>query len=128
MPGLQPYEYPTDGNNFAPRIAVAWDPLNDKQTSIHGSYGIFYDNHITSVSAITAGIDGLDGVRTLVSQLPDTRGIGAWRLPGRRLPAAAAGTFPSLVISIDPGIEDAVRAPVGHWFRSGAWRTTSRPP
>jgi outer membrane receptor protein involved in Fe transport len=34
---------PTDENNFAPRVAVAWDPFGDGKTSIRSAFGVFYD-------------------------------------------------------------------------------------
>jgi outer membrane receptor protein involved in Fe transport len=34
---------PTDKNNVAPRIAVAWDPVGDGRTSIRSGFGVFYD-------------------------------------------------------------------------------------
>ena len=35
--------YPTDWNDFAPRIGLAWRPFGSEKTSIRTSYGIFYD-------------------------------------------------------------------------------------
>jgi hypothetical protein len=34
---------PTDTNNIAPRVAMAWDPIGDGRTSIRAAFGIFYD-------------------------------------------------------------------------------------
>ncbi|HVG86873.1 MAG TPA: hypothetical protein VM820_20285, partial [Vicinamibacterales bacterium] len=34
---------PTDKNNFAPRVAVAWDPFGDGRTSVRSAFGVFYD-------------------------------------------------------------------------------------
>ncbi len=34
---------PTDKNNVAPRIAVAWDPKGDGKTSVRSAFGVFYD-------------------------------------------------------------------------------------
>lgn len=102
------YGFPTDNNNIAPRLSLAWDPTGEQQTSIHASYGIFYDNLITGVAGITDLINGEDNVRTLV--LPAPRAFAAWASPGHRLPEATAsalagGSFPSTEISIDPGYE-----------------------
>ncbi|MBI4477636.1 MAG: TonB-dependent receptor, partial [Acidobacteria bacterium] len=112
------YGFPSDGNNIAPRVAVAWDPAGDKMTSVHASYGIFYDNHITGIFGITDIIDGQAGVRTFAAQLPDTRPVVAWNAPNRRLPEAALGAFPSLVISIDPGLD----TPYAHHASAGIER------
>ncbi len=103
--GIDPYQFPSDNNNVAPRLSFAWDPIGDKKTSVHGAYGIFFDNHITALAGITNLLNGDTNVRTLVAQLPNPLPIGAWNAPGRRLPEAAVGTYPSLEISIDPGLK-----------------------
>jgi len=36
--------YKTDKNNFAPRLAFAWDPTGKGKTSVRGAWGIFYDS------------------------------------------------------------------------------------
>jgi carboxypeptidase family protein/TonB-dependent receptor-like protein len=104
------YDFPGDGNNFAPRIAVAFDPMANGRTSLHAAYGIFYDNEIVSIGSITDEIRGGAGVRTLVARFPSPAVLAAWRAPGHRLPEATAlallgGSYPSLVISPDPGLE-----------------------
>jgi hypothetical protein len=102
--GFGTYTFPKDGNNLAPRIALAFVPNADARTSIHASYGIFFDNHITSIAGITREINGEDKVQTLVVGPPTS--ITAWNQPTRRLPRAAVpAVFPSLEISIDPGLE-----------------------
>jgi hypothetical protein len=96
------YDFPEDKNDLAPRIALAWDPKGDGKTSVHGAYGIFYDNQITGIVGITAGIDGRSHVRTLVLTFPSS--IAAWRASGHKLPEPATA-YPSLVISIDPALQ-----------------------
>ena len=113
------YSFPRDNNNIAPRLGVSWDPIGDKKTSIHGAYGIYYDNLITGVAGIADIVDGSsNGVRTLVTRLPSTAPIGAWSAPGHKLPEAAAGAFPSLVISVDPG----AKTPYAHQASVGVDR------
>ncbi len=114
--GIAPYTFPADNDNFAPRLALAWDPAGDGKTSVHVAYGLFFDNIITGVAGITDLIDGKDHVRTLVAQFPNS--LGGWRAPGHKLPEAAAGQFPSLVISMDPGL----KTPFAHQFSTGIER------
>ena len=45
------YKYPADNNNFAPRVALAFDPKGNGRTSLHAAYGIFYDNQIIAIGA-----------------------------------------------------------------------------
>jgi hypothetical protein len=33
---------PTDRNNFAPRLGVAWDVFGDGRTAVRGAFGVFY--------------------------------------------------------------------------------------
>jgi hypothetical protein len=115
------YTFPGDWNNIAPRLGVAWDPMGDRRMSIHAAYGIYYDNLITGIAGITKGINGrAENVRTLVTSIPTS--IAAWRAPGHRLPEAAAGNYPSLVISVDPGLE----TPYAHHVAAGVSRELPR--
>jgi len=34
---------PTDTNNIAPRLSLAWDPFGDGKTSVRSAFGVFYD-------------------------------------------------------------------------------------
>ena len=80
---------------------------------MHASYGLFFDNHLAGLPAITNLLDGSDHVRTLVRTFPAT--LPAWNAPGRRLPEAAVGTFPTLKFLIDPGLE----TPYAHHVAAG---------
>jgi hypothetical protein len=103
MPGGGSYTYqiPEDTNNIAPRLAVVFDPRADGRSSIHASYGLFYDNHIIANAQIGNGVDGTT-LRTLVARIPAS--IPAWRAPGHKLPEPTT-PYPSLEISPDPGLE-----------------------
>jgi hypothetical protein len=114
-PGVSsPYSFPSAHDNIAPRVAVSWDPTGHKKSAVHAAYGMYYDNLITGLWGIADIIDGsANGVRTLVVRFPNT--LAAWNARGHRLPEAAAGAFPSLVIAIDPGM----KTPYAHHMSAG---------
>ncbi len=105
------YAFPGDSNNFAPRIAVAFDPTGRGRTSLHAAWGRFFDNEIVSIGSITDEVrGGPEGVRTLVARFPSPVVLAGWRAPGHKLPESTAlallgGSYPSLVLSPDPGLE-----------------------
>jgi hypothetical protein len=104
VPGYGAYAIPGDRNNFAPRVAATWIPRASKRESLHGAYGLYYDNVISGIVGIADVISGTsNGVRTLVMRFPQS--IAAWNAPGRRLPESAVGTFPSLVIPVSPDLK-----------------------
>ena len=108
VPGIaQPYGVPTDSNDFAPRAAIAWSPST--RTVVRGGYGIYYDDIITATVGVAHNVSGQpDGIRTLVLSAPAA--FAAWGAPGHRLPEPAAaqlagGSFPSVVIALDPALK-----------------------
>ena len=110
------YTFPADNDNVAPRLAVAWDPTGNRQTSVHGAYGMFYADHITNIAPITSVLNGNSGVKTLALRFP--RSIAAWNAPDRRLPESAVGAFPSVKFIIDP----ALKTPYAHHISAGVDR------
>jgi len=42
--------FPRDKNNWAPRLAVAWDPHNDGKTVIRAAFGLFYDHPLLAIA------------------------------------------------------------------------------
>jgi hypothetical protein len=46
-----------DTNNFAPRLGFNW-ATNDRRTSIHGGYGIYYDRITLEIASLERGLDG----------------------------------------------------------------------
>jgi hypothetical protein len=122
------YNYPDDSNNVAPRVALAYDVTGDGRTPVHGSYGMYFDNTLTSMAGITQILDGADNVRTLVVTLAQSCAgvpcsVLAWNAPGRRLPEPAAaallgGRYPTLQFAIDP----ALQTPYAHQASAGFQR------
>ena len=49
---------PRDTNNFAPRLALAWDPKGDGQTVIRAGYGLFYDHPLLAIAFNSTTADG----------------------------------------------------------------------
>jgi hypothetical protein len=42
--------FPRDKNNWAPRLAIAWDPWNDGKTSVRAAFGLFYDHPLLAIA------------------------------------------------------------------------------
>ncbi|HEV7797785.1 MAG TPA: hypothetical protein VGO73_06505, partial [Pyrinomonadaceae bacterium] len=42
--------FPRDKNNWAPRVAVAWDVHNNAKTVVRAAFGIFYDHPLLAVA------------------------------------------------------------------------------
>ncbi len=102
--GAYTYKIPQDTNNWGPRLAVSYDPAGDGKSSLHGAWGIFYDNQILANAQIGNGINGAaNGVRTRVVGV-GAASIGAWRAAGHKVPEPTT-PYPSLVISPDPGLQ-----------------------
>jgi len=42
--------FPRDKNNWAPRLAVAWDPWKNGKTVFRGAFGLFYDHPLLAIA------------------------------------------------------------------------------
>jgi hypothetical protein len=42
--------FPRDKNNWAPRLAVAWDPQNNGKTVVRAAFGLFYDHPLLAIA------------------------------------------------------------------------------
>jgi len=60
---------PTDTNNVAPRFGFAWDPWNDKKTTIRGGYGIFFAPVDYQIDYVVNALNEINGVRQIAQVL-----------------------------------------------------------
>ncbi|HSD47915.1 MAG TPA: TonB-dependent receptor [Pyrinomonadaceae bacterium] len=42
--------FPRDKNNWAPRLAIAWDPANNGKTVVRAAFGLFYDHPLLAIA------------------------------------------------------------------------------
>jgi len=99
-----PGYYPTDKNNFGPRLGVAWSPDLDgvagkilgKGSVIRAGAGLLYDRYGSNL-AVQFANGGSPGLATTVAQPVNTDFTTAFRYNGGALPtlpSAAGGSFP----------------------------------
>ena len=65
--------FPRDKNNWAPRLAIAWDPKNDGKTVIRAAFGLFYDHPLLAIafnSDIADAVQQQQGILTPGSPSP----------------------------------------------------------
>ena len=66
--------FPRDKNNWAPRLAVAWDPWSDGKTSIRAAVGMFYDHPLLAIafnSDIADAVQQQQGILTPGNPAPN---------------------------------------------------------
>jgi hypothetical protein len=96
--------FPRDGNNFAPRLSVAWAPEGDnlatkvlgKGSVVRGGAAVVYDHYGTKMVTTFAN-SGSPGLASTVSQPLNTDFTTSYRYNGGgfpTLPAAPTGGFP----------------------------------
>jgi hypothetical protein len=84
--------FKNDLNNFAPHIALAWQPFKNGKTVIRGGYGINYvvDNNFTAALNAFVGNDGLSqGVALTGVSGTLSRGVPAIPIPTFKIPRTA---------------------------------------
>ncbi|MGE5359970.1 MAG: TonB-dependent receptor [Bacteroidales bacterium] len=94
------YGWPADNDNVAPRLAVSWNPFGSNKTSVHGAYGVFYDNLFYAIQGVPSIVNGsAEHVRMRTVPYPGSK--TAWNVPGRRLPEPTTA-YPIDLIAFDP--------------------------
>ncbi|HZI50762.1 MAG TPA: carboxypeptidase regulatory-like domain-containing protein [Terriglobia bacterium] len=59
----------TDKNNFAPRVAFAWDVRGDHRTTVRGGFGIFYAPSNYAIVQVANALGEVDGKRQMAQVL-----------------------------------------------------------
>ena len=65
--------FPRDKNNWAPRLAIAWDPWSDGKTAVRAAFGLFYDHPLLAIafnSDIADAVQQQQGILTPGSPSP----------------------------------------------------------
>src|SRR5258708_1023287 len=60
---------PTDKSAFGPRFGFAWDPFNDKKTTIRGAYGLFYSTIDFQIDYVVTALNEINGFRQIAQVL-----------------------------------------------------------
>ena len=60
---------PSQKKNFAPRIGFAWDPFNDKKTTVRAGYGIFYAPIDFQIDYVVNALAQINGYRQIAQVL-----------------------------------------------------------
>lgn len=99
----QSAQFPSDTNNFGPRIGVAFSPRNDGKLAIRGGYGIYYGRVINStISNAITNTGRLDGQRSF---LVFASTAGSPTYPNVLTTPPAGGTFRPNVVVFSPRFE-----------------------
>lgn len=102
---------PSDKNNIAPRIGLAWDPFGKGKTTVHAGYGMFYGRIFNALllNALENTGAGVSATGTSTSQalynFSSTTG-GAPTLPNVATTLPAAGAIGPSIEYLDPNLQN----------------------
>ncbi len=86
--------YPSDKNNFSPRVGVAWDPFKDGKTIVRAGYGLYYDQPLVGIFEQNSFVNPPFNSRSIFSgsgvSFTNPSGGALGNLPVRDLIASAA--------------------------------------
>ncbi|HKR01205.1 MAG TPA: TonB-dependent receptor, partial [Pyrinomonadaceae bacterium] len=105
--------YPSDKNNFSPRIGFAWDPFKEGRTIVRAGYGLYYDQPLVGIFEQNSFTNPPFNNRATfsgagVSFANPTGGAGLGTLPVRALIGTAADFTTPIIQQWSLGIQHEV--------------------
>jgi hypothetical protein len=105
---------PRDKNNWAPRLAVAWDPQNNGKTVIRAAFGLFYDHPLLAIafnSDIADAVQQQQATLTFNSPAPTTFLNAAQIFQGTVIVCNFPGAVPG--VNCTPGAASSAQYQLG---------------
>ena len=73
--------YPTEKNDWQPRVGISWDPMGDGKAIVRGGYGLYFDQPLVGIFEQNAFVNP-PYVNTVVVQNPSLANPSAGNAPG----------------------------------------------